>query len=53
MYKKPTIHNMPEFKEARKAFEGINATKKGSIEKSKRRHETARQNALKKQMYDR
>lgn len=39
-YKKisPTVHNMPEFKEARKAFQGINATTKGSIEKSKRRH---------------
>ena len=34
----PIIHNSPEYKEARKAFQGINATTKGSIEKSKRRH---------------
>ena len=34
----PTIHNQPEFKELRKRFQGINATTKGSIEKSKRRH---------------
>lgn len=38
MYKTPTIHNSPEWKEARKSFQGINATTKGSIEKSKRRH---------------
>lgn len=37
MYKTPTIHNMPEFKEARKAFQGINSTPKKSLEKSKRR----------------
>ncbi len=35
----PIIHNSPEFKEARKAFQGINATTKGSVEKSKRRHD--------------
>lgn len=41
-YKKmsPVVHNSPEFKGARKAFQGINATRKGSIEKSKRRHES-------------
>ncbi len=47
MYKTPTPHNMPEYKEARKAFQGINATTKGSIEKSKRRH-TAKHLALTK-----
>lgn len=47
MYKTPTIHNMPEFKEARRAFQGINATTKGSVEKSKRRH-NAKQLALNK-----
>lgn len=47
MYKRPTPHNMPEFKEARKAFQGINATTKGSIEKSKRRH-NAKQLAINK-----
>ena len=35
-----TAHNHPMFKELRKQFEGINATTKGSIEKSKRRHES-------------
>ncbi len=35
--KNPTVHNMPEFKEARKAFQGINSTDKHSLEKSKRR----------------
>lgn len=35
--KKPTVHNMSEFKEARKAFQGINSTPKKSLEKSKRR----------------
>ena len=39
MYKTPTIHNSPEWKETRKAFQGINATKKGSIDKSIKRHE--------------
>ena len=34
----PIIHNSPAFKEVRKAFQGINATTKGSIEKSKRRN---------------
>ena len=34
----PIVHNSPAFKETRKAFQGINATTKGSIEKSKRRH---------------
>ena len=38
MYKTPTIHNSKEYKELRKTFQGINATTKGSIEKSKRRH---------------
>lgn len=37
MYKTPTVHNSPEWKEVRKVFQGINATTKGSIEKSKRR----------------
>ena len=36
----PTAHNHPIFKDLRKQFEGINATTKGSIEKSKRRHES-------------
>jgi hypothetical protein len=47
MYKTPTQHNMHEFKEARKAFQGINATTKGSLEKSKRRH-NAKQLAINK-----
>jgi hypothetical protein len=51
MYKTPTVHNMPEYKEARKAFQGINATTKGSIEKSKRRH-TAKHLALTKHKND-
>ena len=34
----PIIHNSPAFKESRKAFQGVNATAKGSIEKSKRRN---------------
>jgi len=38
-------HTFPEFKELRKQFQGINATKKGSIEKSIRRH-TAKSKAL-------
>lgn len=38
-------HSFPEFKEARKAFEGINATSKSSIEKSIKRH-TAKHKAL-------
>jgi len=36
--KKSTIHNMSEFKEARKIFQGINSTPKKAVEKSKRRH---------------
>jgi hypothetical protein len=46
-YKKmsPSIHTGKEFKELRKSFQGINATTKGSIEKSKRRH---KQKALNK-----
>lgn len=47
MYKRPTIHNSPEWKEARKSFQGINATSKGSIEKSKRRNQS-KQKALSK-----
>lgn len=43
----PIIHNSPEFKELRKTYQGINATTKGSIEKSKRRH-TAKHLALTK-----
>jgi hypothetical protein len=42
----PIIHNNPAFKEARKAFQGINATTKGSIEKSKRRHAESNSKAL-------
>ena len=40
MFKKmsPTVHNRPEFKEARKAFEGINSTPKIAREKSIKRH---------------
>ena len=34
----PIVHNRPEFKELRKSNQGINATKKGSIKKSLRRH---------------
>ena len=41
------IHNSPEFKELRKTFQGINSTTKGSVEKSKRRH-NAKQLALNK-----
>lgn len=43
-------HSHPMFKEARKQFEGINSTTKGSIEKSKRRHEVKSKalNSLKK-----
>lgn len=33
----PTVHNSPEFKEARKTFQGINSTPKKALEKSKRR----------------
>ncbi len=36
-YKKPTIHNSPEWKDTRKAFQGINSTPKKALEKSKRR----------------
>lgn len=43
----PTIHNNPEWKQIRKTFQGINATTKGSIEKSKRRHDS-KQKALNK-----
>lgn len=45
--KTSTIHNDPQFRELRKAFQGINATTKGSIGKSKRRH-NARLKALEK-----
>lgn len=48
MKKMPSaIHSHPLFAELRKNNQGVNATKKGSIEKSKRRHE-AKMNALKK-----
>jgi hypothetical protein len=33
----PTVHNSPEWKEARKIFQGINSTPSKSLEKSKRR----------------
>lgn len=36
--KTPTIHNMKEFKEARKIFQGINSTPKKAVEKSIKRH---------------
>lgn len=42
------IHSDPYFKNLRKVFQGINSTTKGSIEKSKRRH-NAKQLALNKQ----
>lgn len=45
----PVIHNSPEFKELRKTYQGINATTKGSVEKSKKRHESKLQ-ALKNKM---
>ena len=35
----PTVHNRPEFKEVRKAFQGINSTPKIAREKSIKRHE--------------
>jgi len=44
----PIVHSRPEYKEARKAFQGINATTKGSIAKSKKRH--AKHQALKAKM---
>lgn len=48
MNKTPSIlHSDPQFKELRKTFQGINATNKGSVEKSKRRH-NAKQLALNK-----
>ncbi len=47
MYKQETVHNSPKWKEVRKTFQGINATTKGSIAKSKRRHE-AKQLAINK-----
>jgi len=46
--KQYTLHNDPNFAGLRKVFQGINATTKGSIEKSKRRH-NAKQLALNKQ----
>lgn len=42
------MHSAPEFAGLRKVFQGINSTTKGSIEKSKRRH-NAKQLALNKQ----
>ena len=38
MYKTSTIHNSPEFKETRKAFQGINSTPEKAKEKSIKRH---------------
>lgn len=35
--KTETIHNSPEWKEARKSFQGVNSTPKKALEKSKRR----------------
>jgi hypothetical protein len=43
----PAIHNLPEFKAARKAFQGINSTPKKAVEKSIRRH-GSKQKALEK-----
>lgn len=43
----PTVHTRPEYKELRRNFQGINATTKGSIEKSQRRH-NAKQLAINK-----
>lgn len=34
----PLVHKSKAFKEVRKAFQGINATKEGSLKKSLRRH---------------